>query len=88
MIHWRVSYTKDDWFHIIAASDNKYIGDAPNGSAKIFSKSDDTKGPNEFITVFGNDPDGYTADENGAMQKVIDMLTKEYGYPPVSILRL
>ena len=88
MIHWRVSYTKDDWFHIIACTDNKYIGPSPNGSAKIFSKSNETKGPDDFIIINANNPDGYTADENGAMQKVIDMLTKEYGYPPISILRM
>lgn len=81
MRHCRVAYSSDEWFHIYANSNNSSIHASPNGVAKIFMRSDrvQSRGPKKFVIVLPNDPDGYTPDEDGAMNKMIDLLNKEMG---------
>lgn len=87
MLHWKVLYSSSDWFHIYASSNNSAFGGTPNGWAKIFMRGPDEKGPKMPIIVHENDPDGYTADEHGAMKKMIDTLNNSYCYYPLSIIK-
>lgn len=84
MLHWRIAFTKDDWYHILASQNNRVVGDNPNGVATVFMSSDDKT---RHVYVYCDDDDKYTKDEKGAMQKMIDALTEELGKKPVSIIR-
>lgn len=78
MIHWRVAFSPDIWYHIYASADSAVVGMVPNGVASFFMQSDCAPYPDEdhrHIVVLNNDPDGYAADENGAMNKAISYLT-------------
>lgn len=85
MMHRKVTYTQDEWFHIYASSDNPAIGPSPNGTAKIFMRNNPDHGPQDFVTVRKDDPDGYTPDENGAMQKMMHLLNDEMKADPVTV---
>lgn len=78
MIHWRVAFSPDIWYHIYASTNSSAIGVVPNGVASFFMQSDSAPSPDEnhrHIIVLNNDPDGYVANENGAMNKAINYLT-------------
>ena len=80
MMHWRIQYSTKQWFHAYASSDNTVVSAPPNGSATVFSRSDDSLGPRGPVTVLAGDP-RYSPDEQGAMKKLVDMLDDELGYP-------
>jgi len=86
-MHWRVAYPGDNWFHIIASSDNPAVGDSPNGFSSIFSRNNEQNGPKDMVTVLQNDKDGYTPDEAGAMKKMIDIISDEMRHPPLSTVK-
>lgn len=87
MIHWRVTYDIHHWYHIYASTNNGAIHEQPNGVATIFMSSDDKEKQHHFTIITERTADGYSVDQDGAMQKTIDMLTEEIGWPPANIVK-
>lgn len=90
MIHWRVSFSIDVWYHIVASSDVNSIAVRPNGMASIFMQSDKAPKSNQtHFVVLGSDdiPGGTTGDEI-AMRRAIEYLEKNVvGKQKINIVR-
>ena len=81
MLHYRIAFSPDIFYHVMASSNVQNIP-APNGMASIFMQSDAAPKRNSpHLLVEGNG-----AGEVMAMNRMVQELTALVGRPPVSVI--
>lgn len=84
MIHWRIAFSIDVWYHIVASSDVDTIAVIPNGIASIFMQSDLAPHSDQsHFVVLGHDIQAGEKGEMVAMRNAIGYLEKNVVKKPV-----